>query len=276
MDKEQYIKLLFDSYLRRKAENELYSKTSSVPKVIILEYLSFIKKPAFEDLIGKYKSEYIFCESLIENNMSNEEIYGLANVYDFIQNFNFNKDNFNIFTTSLQIHYLLYKMCGDGTFGGKLRETTAVLNDWNVEVPDATDAAKVFNSFISNSDFIFDKYKKGDIFGYINDCIKLNVALIKLQPFADGNKRTFRALLNLQLKILNIPPIAIEEQENGEYKQALYKAITAKCDDDYNDLFQFYLYKICDSIIRLDINNSKLKSYSEKEKYEKKLLKHYQ
>lgn len=260
MDREQeikkYISLLFEGYSNRKMEDRLYHNHDNVPKIIISSYLSLIRKPSFKDLIHYYKKQYIYCESSIEANMSSEEKAGLSDVYDYIQNFNFDTDYFNIFTTSMLIHNKLYKHCGDGTFGGQLRDSNAVLQDVNIEVSDPIEAKRIFNGFIANGNHIFDKLKKNDIFGYIEDCIKLNVELIKLQPFADGNKRTFRALLNLLFKKSNIPPIFIENIESEEYKKALIKAFKAEKQEDYDDIIQFYYYKICDAIMVLDINNS--------------------
>lgn len=89
--------------------------------------------------------------------------------------------------------------------------------------------------------------------------------LIKVQPFADGNKRTFRALLNLLLKRINIPPIYIELDEALSYKNALFKAIK---ENDYSDIINFYYYKICEAIvITLDIDKSIIKIDNQELKY---------
>ena len=255
----EYIKLLFEGYKLRKKENRLYESDDKIPKIIIESYLELIEKPSFTDLITDYKNKYIFCESRVEPNISREEQMGLADVYDYIQDFDFDKDKFNVFVTTLILHNKLYKYCGDGKFGGKIRESSAILKDLNVEISSPEEAKRIFNSYIPKNDFILEKYNKGDFFGYIEDCIKLNVDLIKLQPFADGNKRVFRAMLNLLLKKLNIPPVYIEIEERFEYKKALIKAII---DEDYEDLIQFYYYKICDSIATLDIINSKISEES--------------
>lgn len=260
-EKREFIALLFDGYKKRKEENRLYTRDDKVPKIIISEYLKLVGKPAFSNLISLYKKNYIACESRVEPNFTKEEEKGLGDVYDYIQDFDFNKDKFNVFVVSLIIHSKLYAYCADGSFGGKLRQTTAVLQDVNIEIPTAEDAKRIFNSYIQKGDYILEKFKNKDYFGYIEDCIRLNVDLIKLQPFADGNKRTFRSLTNLLLKILNIPPIYIPAKERDEYKKAL---ITAMNDNNYDDIIQFYYYKICDAIITLDIKNSEILNENEK------------
>lgn len=112
------------------------------------------------------------------------------------------------------------------------------------------EAKRYFNGFITNSDFIFEPLNENDIFSYIEGCIVLTVKLIKAQPFIDGNKRPFRALLNLLFKKIDIPPIYIETFEIPEYKNCLLKAMI---DDSYDSIIKFYYYKICDSIVELDV-----------------------
>jgi len=80
------------------------------------------------------------------------------------------------------------------------------------------------------------------------------VDLIKLQPFLDGNKRTFRALLNLLLKKVGIPPIYIKQEEREVYKRELLKAII---EADYSGIIRFYYFKIADAIVSLDIYSDK-------------------
>lgn len=260
-----YISIILNEYKKIKLQNILNNNNQNMPKIIIENYIKYVDKPSFKSLIDSYKKKYIYYEARVENNIRKEEQLGLAEVYDFIQSFDFSKNTFNVFITSLLIHQKLYSHSGK-EFGGTLRESTAVLYDLNIDVISPDEAKKIFNSYISKGDFLAEKLNKGDIFGYINECIKLNVELIKLQPFADGNKRTFRALTNLLLKRLNIPPIYIETNERAEYKRALIKAMKAKCEEDYNDIIQFYYYKICDAIVTLDISNSEIHDNIKKQK----------
>ena len=99
-EKREHISLLFDGYIARKNEGRLYSHNDAVPKIIISMYMELIDKPSFKDLIESYKKKYIFHESKVELNDSINEQKGLAEVYDYIQNFDFEKDTFNVFITS--------------------------------------------------------------------------------------------------------------------------------------------------------------------------------
>lgn len=94
-----------------------------------------------------------------------------------------------------------------------------------------------------------------ELLKYVDDCIKLKCQLVKIHPFADGNGRSARALLNLYFKIVGLPPVYVTKKEKKEYQAAMAKAI---CDAEYNPDFtsinRFYYYKICDSIVGLDIS----------------------
>lgn len=107
-----YISLLFDGYKLKKQENRLYKNDDEIPKIIIKQYLDLVEKPAFNDLITDYKNRYIVCESKVEPNFTKEEQQGLADVYDFIQNFDFDKMQFNVFITTLTMHNKLFAHCG--------------------------------------------------------------------------------------------------------------------------------------------------------------------
>ena len=250
-DKEAraFIQILFDAYKERKN----YKENKRFTILIIDAYIKYVKKPKFNIIYNQYKNEYIHNESRIENNTTPEEKAGLGVVYDFISDFDFEKDNYNIFVTSLMIHSKLYSKCPYSNFGGRLRDTNAYLEGTNIELLNPEETRKKFNSMIQKSDEIFTPLHEGNIIKYINNCICETVDLIKLQPFCDGNKRTFRAILNLLLKKINIPPIYIEKHERPAYKKALLEAIE---NNNYEKIINFYHFKICDSIITLDINNS--------------------
>lgn len=280
------------------------NRDKDLPKKLILLYYLEVK-PDYSKMMYNFKKKYIMNEAKVEKNDTKLEISGISLVYDFIQNFDPSKDNFNIFITGLQLHQLLYKPLDDKnrelnekkyqdaykmmeeakkekdinkykkskellkelsnnsiSFGGTLRNSTAVLNELNVDVPSAEEAKAYYNSYLNQERIV--EYQNMlsniDIFMYIDYCVDTVTKLIKYQPFADGNKRTFRSLLNLMFKNRNIPPVYIDSHERKEYKKLLINALE---NDDYEGLHYFYYYKVCDSIYELDI-----KPYLDKEKNE--------
>lgn len=213
---------------------------------IITKYHKYDEKKLYEEIVAEYKVRYIYNESKVEGLITPEEQLGIAEVYDYIQNFNFDKDYFNIFTTSLIIHQKLYSKCVGKEFGGKLRDTQAILQDSLIEVPEAEEAKRYFNNYIAKSNEIFIPLNEGDILAYIESCIYTITELIRYQPFPDGNKRTFRSLLNLLLKKATLPPVYIKQNDRLEYKDLLLNAMRY---GEYNQLFNFY-YRIIEEAIR--------------------------
>lgn len=149
-------------------------------------------------------------------------------------------------------------------FGGSLRNGPVYLADFAIDVPDAMTAIYEFNKFLKPE--MRAEYEShlndSDIFTYIDYVVNVTSDLIGLQPFADGNKRAFRGLLNLMFKMKNLPPVYITRRERKAYHVALEKALV---EHDYSAIDGFYYYKICDSIYELDF-----KPYLDASKIDKK------
>ena len=250
-----YINFLFEGYLKRKKNGTLYDSASIVPQKIIEAYYSSVKNPEFSEIYGNFKKKYLYNESRIDLTLSPAERNGLAAAYDYVEKYDFNTSKFNIFVEAVKIHQLLYSKCVGHEFGGTFRQGDAYLLDTGIQVPSAAEARAYFQSYADSNNIerqlpVVDTENMITIFNYINACIYVTTELIRYQPFPDGNKRTFRTLLNLMFKKYNLPPVYIKVSERKEYKDALFQAMDGK---KYIDLSQFYYYKICDSIYDLDV-----------------------
>lgn len=73
----------------------------------------------------------------------------------------------------------------------------------------------------------------------------LHVNFVGIHPFIDGNGRTSRLLLNLELMKEGFPPIVIKVENRLDYYKALDKAHTEK---DYNDFIRLVKVEAEDSI----------------------------
>ena len=89
------------------------------------------------------------------------------------------------------------------------------------------------------------------LLAYLDECVTISCKLIKIHPFGDGNGRAVRGFTNKMLEYVGLPPIYIKANERTEYHKAMNKANN---DGDYTDIKNFYRYKVCDSIVELDIN----------------------
>ena len=277
-----------------------YDFNSSIPRRLIEIYNKRIK-PSYNSMIYSFKRKYISNEKLIEKNDNIEQTKGLTLVYNYIQDYDVENKDLDIFIEALNINYLLWKPTDEknnkdimdlknqkleearilrekakenkdlesykkareiekeiegisfkSRIGGIIRSDEVKLNKWDINIPSAREASEFLNNYISPSKKM--EYKNAldnmNVIDYITYCVKEVTDMIYYQPFLDGNKRTFRSLLNLMFKVKNIPPVYIKTGEREEYKKALY---TAFKEHKYDQIIGFYLFKICDSIYELDI-----------------------
>ncbi|QUH26151.1 Fic family protein [Serpentinicella alkaliphila] len=76
---------------------------------------------------------------------------------------------------------------------------------------------------------------EGQLLHVIERAALLHIIFVKIHPFIDGNGRTARLLLNLELMKNGFPPIIIRKEERIDYYNALDKAHTI---DDFNDFIK--------------------------------------
>jgi fido (protein-threonine AMPylation protein) len=256
----EYISLLFSGYMTRKKEHRLFKESDIIPKLIILNYYAFVKKPSFDQIVYNFKRRYIYNENKVESVHSHDEQKGLACVYDYI----LKKDNLSdisIYDLSY-IHEELYSKTAYPEFGGKYRNEDIYLlsgnnNTGNIELTPYWNITHEMNELkpeveeIINEGLSLAKNTRPDLLmQYIDRCIELKCKLIKIHPFRDGNGRSVRGFINLLFRIANVPPIYIRNKEKKKYQEAMNKALLL---EDYKYIKTFYYYKICDSIIDLDL-----------------------
>ena len=268
--------LMFDCYIGRKKKNVLYRENDNVPELIIKHYYAYATKPEFTDIFTNFKEEYIDNEDRIENEIQNDfhskiERKGLSKVYDYIHTYIPNHD-LNIFLL-IKLQKLLFSEAPYPEYAGNFRKNPVYLPGSGVDLTSYDLVAQEMANLLPESNKIIEQglrlgkeedpqKKNKEIIDYIEKCISLNCKLIKIHPFSDGNGRTIRAFTNLMFKLANIPPVYIEYEEQEEYRKAMNKAIGEE--ENFNDIKTFYLYKICDSIIKLDLAYTKSKEKKEK------------
>ena len=272
-DARIYISLMFEGYLNRKAEKRLYSK-DGIPQEIIREYYKSVKRPDFDVLARNFKNRYMYNENKLEDVHPKEEQKGLLKAYEFIFE---NADLNNITIDNLtDIHELIYSKTEHPEAAREYRNHDGVITEYDIDITPyymitsemnklrrSDEDNKKWHVYIEENEKginvpdILEKGLKakqtGDVellLEYIEDCVKLHCKITKIHPFRDGNGRAARVFLNLMFRYVNIPPTYIENREKQKYNEALRNAQTY---GNFADIINFYMYKICDSIIALDV-----------------------
>ncbi|WP_290441072.1 Fic family protein [Clostridium algidicarnis] len=78
----------------------------------------------------------------------------------------------------------------------------------------------------------------------------LHIIFVGIHPFIDGNGRTSRLLLNLELMKNGYPPIIIKAENRLKYYSALDKAHTTNNSKDFINLVIEELDKILDIYLK--------------------------
>ena len=162
--------------------------------------------------------------------------------------------------TILELHEQLYKYAPNKDFGGHFRNSDAHINNSTANL---MEWSRISYEIIKLKSYTIELIQRGkdlngtnnfdELFKYIEECIILNIDLLKIHPFYDGNGRCIRGFTNMLFELANIPPIYVPIEEKEKYKSAVRKTD----EDIYKDIIIFYYYKICDSIIDLQYSSVK-------------------
>lgn len=257
IDIETMIQVAFSIY---KSKKNNYNSYDFIPQNLIKLYYSRDNNHSdFKDIMANFKKKYIEQESKLEGVHTPEEIDGLGVVYDYIRSDEWQKCA-NIYIIMI-INSKLFSLTPCPEAGGQIRNADCFLTNSDINTcpyPQISqEIAKLYclfqtllkegteislNNTIDNEDKIIE---------YINECLKLKCQLIKIHPFPEGNGRTMRALVNLLFKVAGLPPVYVRLSERKKYLEAMHKAMA---ENDYSAINKFYYYKICDSILELDVN----------------------
>lgn len=250
------IQEMFMGYKQRKQRRQLYSDDNTIPTTLISMYYELGDRCNFETLKNSFVSRYIKNESKIEGVHSPDEIEGMRVMYEYIHSDDIDY-MFNVFTLK-EIHEKLYSLTAHPEFGGNFRRSDAYIKGFPsdlVSYPfifrelDKLDPEVLYLKEIAP--FVKDSQDADFLLEYLDRCVVLGCELIRIHPFADGNGRSVRGFINKLLEDAGLPPVYITLAEKDEYREAMGKAIG---DGDFSVIKNFYRYKICDSIVELDIN----------------------
>lgn len=165
---------------------------------------------------------------------------------------------FNVFTLK-ELHKALFSCTEYPECAGNFRNfdvylpgTGTELAEWSMIYPRLNELDQKVQFLYSLAKELKDSDNVDNLLFYLDQCVELKCHLIKVHPFADGNGRTVRGFINKLLEDAGLPPIYIKAGERTEYHKAMN---LANNEGDYTEIKNFYRYKVCDSIVELDINN---------------------
>ena len=266
----------FDSY-KKHGRNHDENMDLLVTNLIKLYYDLGYKDIHFDNMKKSFVRKYILNESKIEgvNDLTlhgREEIEGLKNMYEYMHSDEI-EDRFNIFTIKA-LHERLFSCTPYPEFGGNFRNTFAYLRgaktnicDWRYIYPSLLELNEYVAKLRELSPLVKEAHYSIGILRYLDKCAELSCRIIKIHPFVDGNGRTVRCFINKLMEDAALPSVYLKTQDRERYLSAMQKGMD---EEDYSDINIFYRYKVCDSILELDIND-KLKERAEKEKEKAKV-----
>lgn len=253
---DEFIYELFLKYKERRSHNLLDNENENLPKNLMEAYFSDPNHAPFDRIVDKFKKKYVYNENEVENVHNLLERQGLDVIYDYIERKGYLTCP-NIYII-LQLHILLYSKVPYPEFGGKFRDVSACISGSDVKTVEPEEISleisklyTVYNDLLLLGDEIVSNERVDLLVKYINMCIDLKCRIVEIHPFVDGNGRTSRALLNLLFRRVNLPPVYINLAEKNQYIKAMDDAIRLK---DKSHIRTLYYYKICDSIVELDLN----------------------
>ena len=120
-----------------------------------------------------------------------------------------------------QIHSLILKNIDDEN-KGKYRTTNVIISGAEHKPPQSFEVQSKMQEFIKKYNENITKLHPIELASFVH------IEFVKIHPFLDGNGRTSRLLMNLELIKAGFPPVVIELEDRLEYYKALDIAHTTK------------------------------------------------
>ena len=263
LDTSFMIQEIFLGYKYRKRVGKLYESDGYIPTNLIKFYYSLNPTDIeFDNMKKGFITRYVKNESELEgvNDLDihgHDEILGMADMYEYLHSEEM-EQYFSMYSLK-DLHRKLMGHTAHPECSGNFRTFPAYLPGTGIELAEWTMIQRELYALSPTIDKLHDYAKvvkaTGDVkelLEFLDQCIRLKVELIRIHPCSDGNGRTVRAFINKLLEDAGLPPIYVKANERTEYHTAMNKALI---DGDYSSINAFYRYKICDSIIELDIND---------------------
>lgn len=226
------------------------------------DYLN-IKRPlpksALEKMYENIKTEYVYNSNAIEGNSLTLKETGIVLEYGITVKGKPLKDHIEAKNQAYAIDFLMKEVKNKKEITKRLikefhqivigdidREIAGKFRTWGVEIKGSSIETVKFHHIEEELDKLIDNYNndKKDI---IEKVAKFHADFEKIHPFGDGNGRTGRLLMNLELMKEGYPITIIKLEDRLEYYDSLEKAQTK---NDYQDIINFVYENVKRSIIK--------------------------
>lgn len=127
-----------------------------------------------------------------------------------------------------QIHSLILKNIDDEN-KGKYRTTNVIISGAEHKPPQSFEVQSKMQEFIKKYNENITKLHPIELASFVH------IEFVKIHPFIDGNGRTSRLLMNLELIKAGFPPVVIKLEDRLEYYKALDIAHT---ENDYKPFLE--------------------------------------
>ena len=145
-----------------------------------------------------------------------------------------------------QIHSLILKNIDDEN-KGKYRTTNVIISGAEHKPPQSFEVQSQMQEFIKKYNENITKLHPIELASFVH------IEFVKIHPFIDGNGRTSRLLMNLELIKAGFPPVVIKLEDRLEYYKALdiannendYKPFLELMKKVIEKSFEPYFYILC-------------------------------
>lgn len=144
------------------------------------------------------------------------------------------KESISVYDT-IGLNRKLFSYYPNPEFGGTIRQSNTLVLGAKFEATDYRDIIPMLIKIDSEIQDCFSKRTEIPISEYIKHVARIHHLITAIHPFPEGNGRTSRAFMNVQLIRASLPPIYIKVEDKPEYITALEQADKT---GDYDELYE--------------------------------------
>lgn len=145
------------------------------------------------------------------------------------------KERISVYDTLL-LHRQLFSYYPHPEFGGQIRQNNTLVLGAKFETVDYHEIYDELSSVDHEIRQVFGSKNQLSVSEYIMHVAKVHHRITVIHPFPEGNGRTSRAFMNVQLVRAGLPPVYIKVESKSEYIDALARADKTGDYDELNEI----------------------------------------